>query len=94
MFAYGSGFAATMFRLHVNVSMTKNPEIIDQLSRRIKLNPEEYTRRMQVREQDYQRKDYVTTDNLQELRPGTVYLEKVDNKWRRFYKRKENNPRI
>ena len=90
MFAYGSGLASSMFRLIAVEPLLKNNTILTKLSQRIKLSPEEYSRRMQVREQDYQRKNFVPEDNLNELRPGTIFLERVDDKWRRFYNRKDD----
>lgn len=94
MFAYGSGLAASMFRLTASRDIPKNPELFARLSRRIKLSPEEYTRRMTERENNYARKGFETVDNLSELLPGTVYLNKVDDKWRRFYTRSSVNPKI
>lgn len=87
LFAYGSGFAASMFRLYTTEPLTKDPSLLHQLSRRVKLTPTDYSLRMQKREEDYQRANFSPQDNLAELRVGTVYLEKVDEKWRRYYKR-------
>jgi hydroxymethylglutaryl-CoA synthase len=94
MFAYGSGLAASMFRLRAVRDLPKNPELFAVLASRIKISPEEYTRRMLEREKNYEKKNFTTVDSLTELRPGTVYLEKVDDRWRRFYKRVDNRPRI
>jgi len=94
LFAYGSGLAASMFRLTASRDIPKNPELFARLSRRIKLSPEEYTRRMQEREKNYSRKNYQTVDSLAEMLPGSVYLDRVDDKWRRFYTRGKTNPKI
>ena len=94
MFAYGSGLAASMFRLRVCRDLPKNPELFAYLASRTKINPDDYTRRMVDREKNYERKNYTTADSLTELRPGTVYLEKVDDKYRRYYKRLESRPRL
>ena len=72
----------------------KNPELFARLARRVKLSPEEYTRRMTERENNYARKGFETVDSLTELLPGTVFLSKVDDKWRRFYERTQASPKI
>jgi hydroxymethylglutaryl-CoA synthase len=94
MFAYGSGFAASMFRLYAPHDLSKNDKILQQLTNRIKITPEEYSRRMQVREVDYQRKSFTPQDHIQELREGTVYLERVDERWKRYYNRVSHRPKI
>lgn len=94
LFAYGSGFASSMFRLQTLAAIPKDPTILQQLSLRTKITPEDYTARMKKREEDYQRKDFIPQDNITELRPGTVYLEKVDSRWRRFYGRVQTSPKL
>jgi hydroxymethylglutaryl-CoA synthase len=94
MFAYGSGLAASMFRIVARTRVQMDQRILTSLGRRVGLDPEEYTRRMGVREKDYERKGFVPKDPVEELAPGTVYLDRVDEKWRRFYKRVENTPKL
>ena len=94
MFAYGSGLASSLFRLRATVDIQRNPEVLEKLQRRTKVTPEEYTRRMQVREEIYEKKSFTPLDSINELAVGTVYLEKVDEKWRRFYGRVGPRPKI
>ena len=92
MFAYGSGLASSMFTLSVKntaeATLTKirqNNPIRRLLDMRVKLTPEEYTRRMDKRESDYNRPNWQPEDPLEELGEDTFYLLKVDEKWRRTY---------
>jgi hydroxymethylglutaryl-CoA synthase len=95
MFSYGSGLASTLFTLYVRpeassaVQQIRDNCALDAiLDSRIKLSPEEYNRRMDQREIDFSRYDYKPTDSFSELTPGTFYLERVDEQWRRFYAKK------
>ena len=95
VFSYGSGLSSSLFTINfkensssVLEKIRNVNEIEARLSRRIKLDPVEYTRRMSQREVDYLKKDYTTQDNIDELAPGSYYLTHVDDKWRRFYSRK------
>ncbi|OMJ69296.1 hypothetical protein SteCoe_33017 [Stentor coeruleus] len=83
-----------MFRIFARKRVQMDQGIIMGFRSRIKLDPEEYTRRMNVREKDYERKGFSPKDAVGELAPGTVYLDRVDEKWRRFYKRTENTPKL
>ena len=101
MFAYGSGLASSMFRIHVRpdagsfIEKTKlNNPLLNLLSSRLKLSPQEYTRRMDKREEDYQKNNWTPKDQLEELHEGTFYLVKVDQKWRRYYARKVARPKL
>ncbi|CAG9325177.1 unnamed protein product [Blepharisma stoltei] len=101
LFAYGSGLASSMFTLYmrpdaqnfINQLRANNP-IRDLLQNRIKLTPDEYTRRMDKRESDYVKTNYTPRDPLDEIPEGAFYLVKTDNKWRRFYARKIARPKL
>ena len=102
LFGYGSGSTSSAFTFKFKESSRDTVERIRDLNQltnrlhsRIKLSPEEYTRRMAKRETDFISKDYTPSDSIDELPQGTFYVTKVDAKWRRFYNRKnEQNPKL
>jgi len=88
MFSYGSGCAATMFTIRVNQEYSNIQEKSDfqeRLDNRIKKSPEFYEEIMADRQANYGHANKVPTGSLEELLPGTFYLTKVDDKWRREY---------
>ena len=67
VFSYGSGLSSSLFTMHFKENSSSViekiravNEIEARLARRVKLDPEEYTRRMTQREVDYLKKDYAT----------------------------------
>ena len=95
LFSYGSGLSSSLFTISIASNagpvigkILQNNPLEATLGARIKLNPVEYNRRMAKREQDYVRNNFQPEDPVEELRDGTFYLVRVDNKWRRFYARK------
>ncbi|KAJ3278177.1 hypothetical protein HK104_002585, partial [Borealophlyctis nickersoniae] len=92
LFSYGSGLAASMFSVTVRGStaqMAQNLKLAERLSQRTKIEPEEFDRIMLLREKTHNVRDYEPTRAVDErnLFPGTYYLEKVDDKFRRKYGR-------
>lgn len=61
---------------------------IDKLKQRIKLTPEEFSKRLHEREQAYMKAPFTPKEDLEVLYPGTYYLNEVDSMWRRTYTRK------
>lgn len=56
MFSYGSGAASSLFLLRVNKNidfMRKTMRIHEKLAQRIRISPEEYTRILQNKENNY-----------------------------------------
>lgn len=101
MFSYGSGLASTLFTLHIRPEAAHavqqirlNCSVDSLLSSRIKLDLDEFSRRMDQREIDYNRGNYTPTDPLSELTSGTFYLARVDDRWRRFYTRKVTHSKL
>uniref|UniRef100_A0A7S3NGB9 Hydroxymethylglutaryl-coenzyme A synthase C-terminal domain-containing protein n=1 Tax=Euplotes harpa TaxID=151035 RepID=A0A7S3NGB9_9SPIT len=94
MFSYGSGCAASMFTIQATdkfIGLRSSnfvKSIEERLNNRIKKSPEEYTDCLMKREEMYTKNGYEATSPIDELFPGTYYLEKVDEKWRRYYQRK------
>lgn len=92
LFSYGSGLAASMFSVKVkgSVSMIKKKLNLSQrLADRTVTEPSEYDQIMLLREKTHNVKSYtpsgpVTMDNMF---PGTYYLDNVDEKFRRTYAR-------
>ena len=63
--------------------------LAERLEDRIKKSPIEYEECLKRREEHYHINDYNPWDETDTLYPGTYYLEKIDDKWRRYYCRKE-----
>ncbi|XP_054011563.1 hydroxymethylglutaryl-CoA synthase 1 [Hylaeus anthracinus] len=97
VFSYGSGFCSTMY----SITITKEAEegsslmkiisslsyIKPQLNARQKVSPVDYTKVLEWREQNCHTVPFSPQSSIATLFPGTYYLEKVDEKYRRTYKR-------
>ena len=95
-FSYGSGYASTLFTLRVISSnyksiTTNNRDIFTRLNNRIKLSPVQYEQILSQKEKLYLSNNYIPKTSNVDLFPRTYYLEKVDDKWRRFYSKKETS---
>lgn len=92
LFSYGSGCTASMFAVKVKDGYRVIKEVSDfngRLNNRIKKSPEEYNHIMQLREDKYTKNLKLSPEApVEELIPGTFYLEDIDDKWRRKYQRK------
>lgn len=44
---------------------------------------------MKIRENTHNACDYTPVGSLDNIASGVYYIEKIDDKWRRFYKRKD-----
>jgi hydroxymethylglutaryl-CoA synthase len=89
-FSYGSGLSSTMFSFHVIDSieeMAKKINIQQCLSSRLFVHPEQFNNSLALREKRYLSNNFEPSDSLETLYPGTYYLDKVDENFRRFYKR-------
>jgi len=90
LFSYGSGCAASLFSVRVKPGYKNHPIYTQtlyqqRLDQRIKVSPYEFERWMKLRENMYGKCDFVPTSTTDDLYPGTFYLSKCDDKWRRFY---------
>ncbi|CAK4034453.1 hydroxymethylglutaryl- synthase [Lecanosticta acicola] len=88
MFSYGSGFASTMFSLRVAGNTQKLREslnLLQLLKNRRTASPKACEEALTRRAQAYQKKPYQPYGSLYYLRPGTYYLESVDEMSRRSY---------
>ncbi|GJD08074.1 Hydroxymethylglutaryl-CoA synthase A [Galdieria sulphuraria] len=91
LFSYGSGLASSMFSLKVIQSVQPIAQKLDmrtRLSSRIWMNPEDFTKTLQLREQRYGQMDYSPSNSIDSLLPGTFYLEQVNSIGCRKYNRK------
>ncbi|CAO3606931.1 unnamed protein product [Cunninghamella blakesleeana] len=92
LYSYGSGLAASMISLRVvgNTSdIQKTLSLRERLEARTRSAPQDFTDAMAIREKTHNACDYVPSGSLEHIASGTYYVEKIDDKWRRFYKRKD-----
>ncbi|KAI9229192.1 MAG: hydroxymethylglutaryl-coenzyme A synthase C terminal-domain-containing protein [Piptocephalis tieghemiana] len=90
LFSYGSGLAATMFSIRVTGNtdpIRKALDLSHRLDSRVISDPSHFDEVMRLREETHQLKSYSPVGSLEHLFPGTYYLEHVDDKFRRSYKR-------
>lgn len=94
VFSYGSGLAASMYTITVTNDTQKLEKfkqkisyVMPQLESRQKVDPEEFTKLMAIREKNNHAAPYVPTGKTDVLFPGTYYLKSVDDKHRRSYER-------
>ncbi|KAJ2804767.1 3-hydroxy-3-methylglutaryl coenzyme A synthase [Coemansia guatemalensis] len=90
LFSYGSGCAASTYSFRVRADTSKIARTIDlaaRLDKRIKVAPADFEKIMELREKTHNAQEYEPTGNIEELKPGTYYLQKIDSKWRRAYGR-------
>jgi hydroxymethylglutaryl-CoA synthase len=88
MFSYGSGCAATMFSIRGKEdysTIRKTSDFHKRLSNRIKKSPEFYENCLAERQENYHHANFDPSGPIEELLPGTFYLTKIDEKWRRVY---------
>jgi hydroxymethylglutaryl-CoA synthase len=91
MFAFGSGFASSMFSLRVVGSVARIArsleDIEDQLEQRLVLTAAEYDAVMRDRERDHGRFGYKPVGPPSELFPGTFFVASVGREGQRAYER-------
>lgn len=97
LFSYGSGLASSMYSIHVTKiakpgsaldRLVNNLSHIKQLLERRKcVSAEEFSRIMEIKEKNHHKAPYVPEGPTDTLFPGTWYLQEIDDKYRRTYKR-------
>ncbi|XP_008555619.1 hydroxymethylglutaryl-CoA synthase 1 [Microplitis demolitor] len=97
VFSYGSGLASSMYSLTVGRDkaaedqlrkLCSNLEYIkQQLDGRKQVSPEEYTRILELREKNCHTVPYEAGSSVDAMFPGTYYLVKIDEMYRRTYQR-------
>jgi hydroxymethylglutaryl-CoA synthase len=61
----------------------------ERLSKRTAAKPEDFAEAMAIREKTHNVKDYSPIGSLDHIASGVYYIDTIDDKWRRFYKRKD-----
>ncbi|KAK2798166.1 hypothetical protein FQN51_007852 [Onygenales sp. PD_10] len=88
IFSYGSGLASSMFSLKVVGDISNMVEKLDlkkRLAARRTVAPEVYDQMCLSREHAHLKKDFAPTGTVDTIIPGTYYLTKVDDMFRREY---------
>ncbi|PWA00751.1 hypothetical protein BB558_003180 [Smittium angustum] len=88
LFSYGSGCAASLYSFKVTGDLSdiaKNLDLINRLNDRICVSPPDFENIMSLRQKTHNAVSYSPTGPIEELYPGTFYLESVDSMWRRKY---------
>ncbi|KAI0133613.1 hydroxymethylglutaryl-coenzyme A synthase C terminal-domain-containing protein [Xylariales sp. AK1849] len=92
LFSYGSGLASSFMSLRINGSTEQISKVLDipnALSSRRPLSPQEYEAFCDLRHQAHLKKDITPKGDISTIAPGTYYLEKVDDMFKRYYAIKE-----
>ncbi|KAM5456800.1 3-hydroxy-3-methylglutaryl coenzyme A synthase [Microsporum audouinii] len=88
MFSYGSGLASTLFCLEVvgdTSNLRKALDLTKRLEAREVVDPVGYSKAIWLREKAHLQKGFVPHGEISSLVPGTYYLAKVDDQYRRTY---------
>ncbi|KAK9667598.1 3-hydroxy-3-methylglutaryl coenzyme A synthase, partial [Basidiobolus ranarum] len=91
LFSYGSGSSSTLFSVRVVGSTEQFAKVLDikgRLESRVAASAAEFDKAMLLREETHQLKNYHPIGDTSDMFPGTYYLTHVDEKFRRFYERK------
>lgn len=90
VYSFGSGSAASIFSLRVRgdvSNMAKQLSLKDRLAAREVVPCETYVECLKTREHTHNAVNYEPKGKLSDLSPGSYYLEKVDDQFRRTYGR-------
>jgi hydroxymethylglutaryl-CoA synthase len=92
IFSYGSGLAASMFSLKVRGNTEELANKVDlhtRLDSRRTVEPQVYDDMCNLREKAHLKSNFEPTGSVDTLLPGTYYLTKVDEMFRRKYEIKQ-----
>ncbi|KAF4967623.1 hypothetical protein FZEAL_10516 [Fusarium zealandicum] len=92
LFSYGSGLAASFMSFRINGSVEKISNVLDitaRLEARRAVAPATYDQMCDLRKQAHLQKDYTPKGEVSTIAPGTYYLTKVDDMFKREYSIKE-----
>ncbi|XP_008208687.1 hydroxymethylglutaryl-CoA synthase 1 [Nasonia vitripennis] len=100
VFSYGSGLASSMYSITVTKDVSQDSALSKlvtnlsyvktQLEARRKVHPEEYTETLALREKNCHTVPFEPQSSIDNMFPGTYYLVKVDELYRRTYERIPN----
>lgn len=88
MYAYGSGCASSFFTIRVKGStekIRKAMNLFERLAAMEVVPPQQFVDALEVREKNHNAAPYKPQGSLDNLLPGTYYLESIDEKYRRKY---------
>ncbi|KAG8759323.1 hypothetical protein FRC14_006163 [Serendipita sp. 396] len=88
MFAFGSGCASSYWAIKVKGDTQEIREKMDLMARldAMKVVPcDEFVGALKIREQNHNSAPYAPTGSVDNLWPGSYYLESIDDKFRRKY---------
>ncbi|KIJ55599.1 hypothetical protein M422DRAFT_24168 [Sphaerobolus stellatus SS14] len=88
MFAYGSGCASSFFAIRVKGDTSEIKEKLDLHNRIKAMNVvpcEDYVSALKLREKNHNAGNYIPEGSIDNLWPGSYYLESIDEKYRRKY---------
>ncbi|XP_041984802.1 hydroxymethylglutaryl-CoA synthase 1 [Aricia agestis] len=98
LFSYGSGLASTMYSINISKDASAGSKLaklinslkdcVAMLDKRKCARPEDFSKQMQVRTENYHTAPYSPSGSIDVLFPGTYYLTKIDEQRRRFYERR------
>lgn len=97
LFSYGSGLAATFFSISVSNdtnSDSKLAKLVNNLrhiqpllDQRQKISPEKFEASLELRKNNSHKAPLEPSGSTDHFFPGTYYLARIDEKYRRFYER-------
>jgi len=88
MFAYGSGCASSFYAIIVKgdtTEMCEKMNLLNRLKSMTVVSCQEYVDALHLREKNHNAADYVPEGSIDNLWPGTYYLESIDSRYRRKY---------
>ncbi|KAM5382750.1 hypothetical protein ACJZ2D_002333 [Fusarium nematophilum] len=88
LFSYGSGLAASFMSFRINGSVEHISNVLDipgRLEARRAVPPATYDEMCNLRKQAHLQKDYTPKGEVSTIAPGTYYLTKVDDMFKREY---------
>ncbi|XP_069497493.1 hydroxymethylglutaryl-CoA synthase, mitochondrial [Ambystoma mexicanum] len=100
-FSYGSGLAASMFSFRVSPNtapdspltqlLSSLSDLPERLESRKPVKPDDFANIMKLKEETHHLANYTPQGTVSDLFPGTWYLTRVDEKYRRSYSRYQPN---
>ncbi|CAA7269228.1 unnamed protein product [Cyclocybe aegerita] len=90
LFSFGSGCAASVFLARVKGDTTEirqKMDLLDRLSKMKVVPPQEFVAALQLREKNHNAVSYTPEGSVDNIWPGSYYLDSVDSKYRRKYLR-------
>jgi hydroxymethylglutaryl-CoA synthase len=90
LFSFGSGCASSFFTLRVKgdtSAIRGKMDLINRLAQMKVVPPEEFVQALHLREKNHNAASYTPEGSVDNIWPGSYYLESVDSKYRRKYLR-------